>query len=59
DFSEEVKEARGSFKSAVILRDEAERELVTMFDLVAKQRNIGMDTRGFATAEEALAWLRS
>ncbi|MFV1995817.1 MAG: hypothetical protein ACC661_10305 [Verrucomicrobiales bacterium] len=59
DFSEEVKEARGSFKSAVILRDEAARELVTMFDLVARQRDIGMETRGFATAEEALEWLQA
>ena len=49
---------RGKCKWAVMVPDESFTDLITMFDLVAKQRGVGIETRGFASEEEALAWLK-
>jgi hypothetical protein len=57
DYSESVNEARGVFKSAVLIGTEEDMELVTMFDRISHQRGLGIETKGFLGEEEALAWL--
>ena len=48
---------RGKCKWAVLVRDESFKDLIAMFDLVAKKRGVGIETRAFKQEENALAWL--
>ena len=49
---------RGPCKWAILVGDEDFVGLVRLFDLVTKQRGIGIETRGFWEEEAALDWLR-
>jgi hypothetical protein len=49
---------RGKCKWAVMVRSESFGDLVHMFDLVAKKRGAEIETRGFQSEDEAMAWLK-
>jgi hypothetical protein len=57
DYNEKVEAERGEFKSAVMVACEDELEVVRIFDLVAHQRGLGIDTRGFLDESDAMGWL--
>jgi hypothetical protein len=57
EHSERLYEARGRCKWAIMVADESFKNLVMMFDLVAKQRGVGIETRAFKEESEAEEWL--
>ncbi|MEM7148159.1 MAG: hypothetical protein AAF591_23865 [Verrucomicrobiota bacterium] len=58
DYCESAREERGSYRSAVLLERAEDLDLVAMFDLVAKQRGLEIETKGFLDEESALEWLQ-
>ena len=58
EHSVKLYEVRGRCKWAILVGDEDFIGLVGIFDLVAKQRGIGIETRGFWEERAALYWLR-
>jgi hypothetical protein len=57
--SAELQKTRGPCRWACLVADEAARDLIDTFDLVARQRGVAIRTRAFRDLAEAEAWVAS
>lgn len=57
DHAAELEKLRGSCRWACLVADEAARDLIWSFNLVARSNGVSIETRAFLEEASALAWL--